>query len=91
MIETSGFFSCYTYLQRGYLGEKDANEARQRQQENPGFTQVPRRGFEPGSLVMGSKRVVHWLVRHGENEVRLQALYRASPQQPTPSVVKQRA
>ncbi len=27
-------------------------------------------------------------VRHGENEVRLQALLRAPPQQPTPSVVK---
>jgi hypothetical protein len=27
-------------------------------------------------------------VRHGENEVRLQALHRAPPQQPTPSVVK---
>jgi hypothetical protein len=27
-------------------------------------------------------------VRHGENGVRLQALHRASPQQPTASVVK---
>jgi hypothetical protein len=27
-------------------------------------------------------------VRHGENEVRLQALHNATPQQPTPSVVK---
>ncbi len=27
-------------------------------------------------------------VRHGENDVRLQALHRAPPQQPTPSVVK---
>jgi hypothetical protein len=27
-------------------------------------------------------------VRHGENEVRLQAFHRAPPQQPTPSVVK---
>jgi hypothetical protein len=27
-------------------------------------------------------------VRHGENHVRLQALHRAAPQQPTPSVVK---
>jgi hypothetical protein len=27
-------------------------------------------------------------VRHGENEVGLQALHRAPPQQPTPSVVK---
>ncbi len=27
-------------------------------------------------------------MRHGENEVRLQALHRAPPQQPTPSVVK---
>jgi hypothetical protein len=27
-------------------------------------------------------------VRHGENHVRLQALHRALPQQPTPSVVK---
>jgi hypothetical protein len=27
-------------------------------------------------------------VRHGENHVRLQALHRAPPQQPTPSVVK---
>jgi hypothetical protein len=27
-------------------------------------------------------------VRHGENEVRLQALHRAPPQLPTPSVVK---
>jgi hypothetical protein len=27
-------------------------------------------------------------VRHGENEVRLQALHRACPQQPTPAVVK---
>jgi hypothetical protein len=27
-------------------------------------------------------------VRHGENEVRLQALHRAPPQQPTPLVVK---
>ncbi len=32
-------------------------EAR-RYQENPGFT--PPWGFEPGSLVTGSKRVVHW-------------------------------
>jgi hypothetical protein len=28
-------------------------------------------------------------VRHGENKVRLQALHRVPPQQPTPSVVKQ--
>ncbi len=27
-------------------------------------------------------------MRHGENHVRLQALHRAPPQQPTPSVVK---
>ncbi len=27
-------------------------------------------------------------MRHGENEVRLHALHRAPPQQPTPSVVK---
>ncbi len=27
-------------------------------------------------------------MRHGENEVRLQALHRVPPQQPTPSVVK---
>ncbi len=27
-------------------------------------------------------------MRHGENEVRLQAIHRAFPQQPTPSVVK---
>jgi hypothetical protein len=27
-------------------------------------------------------------MRHGENEVGLQALHRAPPQQPTPSVVK---
>ncbi len=27
-------------------------------------------------------------MRHGENEVRLQALHMAPPQQPTPSVVK---
>ncbi len=27
-------------------------------------------------------------MRHGENEVRLQPLHRAPPQQPTPSVVK---
>ncbi len=27
-------------------------------------------------------------MRHGENDVRLQALNRAAPQQPTPSVVK---
>jgi hypothetical protein len=27
-------------------------------------------------------------VRHGENHVRLQALHRAPPQQPTPSAVK---
>jgi hypothetical protein len=45
-------------------------------------------GFETGSLVTGSKRVVTGPVRHGENEVRLQALHRAPPQQPTPSVVK---
>jgi hypothetical protein len=40
---------------------------------------------------MGSKQVVHWTsgpVRHGENEVRLQALHRAAPQQLTPSAVK---
>jgi hypothetical protein len=33
-------------------------------------------GFEPGSLVTGSKQVVHWTVRHGEKEVRLQALHK---------------
>jgi hypothetical protein len=38
--------------------------------------------------VTGSKRVVHWTNEHGGNEVRLQALHRASPQQPTPLVVK---
>jgi hypothetical protein len=39
--------------------------------------------------VTGSKQVAHGPVRHGENEVRLQAPHRAPPpQQPTPSVVK---
>ncbi len=36
----------------------------------------------------GSKGLVPGPVRHGENEVRLQALHRAPPQQPTPLVVK---
>ncbi len=44
--------------------------------------------LNPGPLFTGSKHVVHWTVRHGENEVRLQALHRAPPQQPTPLVVK---
>ncbi len=43
-------------------------------------------------LVTGSKQVVHWTSETrwewSENEVRLQALHRAPPQQPTPSVVK---
>jgi hypothetical protein len=38
-------------------------------------------GFEPGSLVTGSKRVVHWTSE-------IAGLHRAPPQQPTPSVVK---
>jgi hypothetical protein len=38
--------------------------------------------------VTGSKGLVHWTRRHGENEVRLQALHRAPPQQLTSSVVK---
>ncbi len=33
------------------------NVARQREQENPGSTQVPPRGFEPVTLVAGSKQV----------------------------------
>jgi hypothetical protein len=35
----------------------------------------PPRGFEPVSLVAGSKQVVPGPVRHGENHVRLQALH----------------
>jgi hypothetical protein len=42
-------------------------------------TQVAPWGFEPGSLVTGSKWVSTGPVRHSENEVRLQALYRAPP------------
>ncbi len=42
------------------------------------YTSTPL-GFEPGTLVVGSKRVSTGPVRHGENEVRLQALYRAPP------------
>ncbi len=37
---------------------------------------------------MGSKQVFPGPVRHGDNKVRLQALHRAPPQQPTSSVVK---
>jgi hypothetical protein len=43
------------------------NVARQRWQENPGFIEIPPRGFEPGSLVTGSKRESTGPVRHGEN------------------------
>jgi hypothetical protein len=38
----------------------------------------PPRGFESVSLVTGSKQVVQVVVRHGENEVRLQALHTVS-------------
>ncbi len=86
------------YLQRGYLGEKNANVARQKLSHcrHKGLVMIrdeahlrwghrndqscrghqcsktmltgesrfhtsPPRGFEPRSLVMGSKRVVHWI------------------------------
>jgi hypothetical protein len=40
-------------------------------------------GIEPGSNMAGSNRVDHWISGLCMNVVRLQALYRASPQQPT--------
>jgi hypothetical protein len=38
----------------------------------------PPRGFEPRSLVTGNKGLATGPVRHGENEMRLQALHRVS-------------
>ncbi len=47
-------------------------------------------GFEPGSLVAGSKRVVHWTSETWWEWSGMQALHRAPPppQQVTPSVMK---
>jgi hypothetical protein len=45
-------------------------------------------GIEPGSLMTGSKRGTTGLVELCMNVVRLQAIHRAPPQQPTMSVVK---
>ncbi len=48
----------------------------------------PPRGFEPGSLVAGSKRVVHWTSETWWEWSEIASSPQGYPQQPTPSVVK---